>query len=513
MTELNLALPDDVQVPDLATALAAGLVVEEDGSTPVRRRYFDSFDWRLHRAGLALVREDGRWRLRRLDDDTVELETAAGGGRWPRFASEFPAGGGLRKRLDKLLKMRAVIHVATVAGDQRRWRVLNADRKTVLRFDLTALQPEKPASDRVLRVAALRPVRGYDGAADRARAEAARLGVGPLDLPFLDTVLAAIGIEAESYSSRFCADLTDTPESLAAAVRVSRTLLGTMRRNEAGLKTDLDTEFLHDFRVAVRRQRSALTIFKGVFDPAAIDGFKREFAALGRLTGPLRDLDVYLLDEARYRDMVPGALQSGLDSLFEHLREQRAGALTQVRRALGSPAYRGLTDAWDTFLADPQPGPIADRPTGDLARERLQRRHHRVMRMGRAIGSRTPDTALHRLRIECKKLRYLLEFFASLWDADEGKILVDQLKDLQDNLGEFNDLCVQQEMLRAALGELTARRKSALLEAASLGGLVAVLNARQQVVRGEFEATFAAFSRPRITKRFARLASSAEDVA
>ena len=85
------------------------------------------------------------------------------------------------------------------------------------------------------------------------------------------------------------------------------------------------------------------------------------------------------------------------------------------------------------------------------------------------------------------------------------------LKGLQDNLGEFNDLSVQQAMLQAALDDRPARRKSALQEAASLGGLVAALNARQQQVRGEFSAAFAAFTRPRVTRRFARLASNEEN--
>jgi CHAD domain-containing protein len=286
---------------------------------------------------------------------------------------------------------------------------------------------------------------------------------------------------------------------------VSRSLLAAMRSNEAGVDKDIDTEFLHDFRVAVRRQRSALTIFAGVFAPDPIDGFKREFAALGRLTGPLRDLDVYLLDEDRFRGLVPTALQAGLDGLFDDLRAQRRQALAEVRTALHAPAYRQLTTAWDTFLADPQPGPAAAQPVLDLARVRLRRRHDRVLRRGRAIRARTPASALHRLRIECKKLRYLLEFFAALFAAEDVEALVSRLKGLQDNLGEFNDLSVQQDRLRTALAGLPPRRQSSLAEAAALGGLVAALHARQQEVRREFAVAFDAFAGGEVAQRFAKL--------
>jgi CHAD domain-containing protein len=88
----------------------------------------------------------------------------------------------------------------------------------------------------------------------------------------------------------------------------------------------------------------------------------------------------------------------------------------------------------------------------------IYKRYRRIVKKGSKISETTPDEKLHELRIDCKKLRYLLEFFTSLFPENEMKKLVKQLKQLQENLGDFNDLSVQQEFLVNHLGRLNHRR-------------------------------------------------------
>ena len=71
-------------------------------------------------------------------------------------------------------------------------------------------------------------------------------------------------------------------------------LLDTMLANETGTREDIDSEFLHDFRVSVRRTRSAISQIKGVIPQKILDRFRPEFTWLGQITGPTRDMDVYL---------------------------------------------------------------------------------------------------------------------------------------------------------------------------------------------------------------------------
>ncbi len=112
-----------------------------------------------------------------------------------------------------------------------------------------------------------------------------------------------------------------------------------------------------------------------------------------------------------------------------------------------------------------------------------------MLRDGRAI---TSAQALHRLRIQCKKLRYLLEFMAGLVPDDPWPW--SHLKGLQDNLGEFNDLSVQRADTCAALDPDPPQQGPAG-RGAALGGLLAALAARHGQVRAEFAAAFAAFDR------------------
>ena len=90
-----------------------------------------------------------------------------------------------------------------------------------------------------------------------------------------------------------------------------------------GLKRDIDTEFLHDFRVSVRRTRSCLGHIKRVFPPGEVEEFRKEFAWLGSLTGPTRDMDVYLLKMSDYRLTLPEPVQRDLRPLEEFLARLR----------------------------------------------------------------------------------------------------------------------------------------------------------------------------------------------
>ncbi|MCB0297264.1 MAG: CHAD domain-containing protein, partial [Calditrichaeota bacterium] len=115
------------------------------------------------------------------------------------------------------------------------------------------------------------------------------------------------------------------PELPAAAAlqRILRELREVMQQNEPGVIADIDSEFLHDFRVAVRRTRSALGQLKGVFAAERLAQFRSDFAEIGKATNLLRDLDVYLLDRRHYEAMLPETLQGALAPLFTHLEAER----------------------------------------------------------------------------------------------------------------------------------------------------------------------------------------------
>ena len=127
-----------------------------------------------------------------------------------------------------------------------------------------------------------------------------------------------------------------------------------------------------------------------------------------------------------------------------------------------------------------EPSPAADLPVGPLVFRRIYKRYRKIRGIAAGIGAETPDEAVHRLRIECKKLRYLMEFFAELFPREEGAAMLRLLRRLQNRLGEFNDALVQQRSLM----NYWERKRSGSEVALGVGGLVAVLYRRQQQARG-----------------------------
>ena len=113
--------------------------------------------------------------------------------------------------------------------------------------------------------------------------------------------------------------------------------------------------------------------------------------------------------------------------------------------------------------------------------------------MGAAIDGDTPAEALHELRKQGKELRYLLEFFASLYQAEVVKPMVASLKGLQDVLGRFQDREVQADQLRS-LGDEIALLEGGAAALMAMGVLVARLGEEQAQARAEFAASFAAFA-------------------
>ena len=113
--------------------------------------------------------------------------------------------------------------------------------------------------------------------------------------------------------------------------------------------------------------------------------------------------------------------------------------------------------------------------------------------MGGRIDDGSPAEALHELRKKGKELRYLLEFFASLYPADVIKPMVASLKGLQDVLGRFQDREVQADRLRS-LGDEVAMVEGGAPALMAMGVLVQQLAADQAAARAEFTESFAAFA-------------------
>ncbi|UCH85418.1 MAG: CHAD domain-containing protein [Candidatus Latescibacterota bacterium] len=498
-------LPWNIKSNEVLANLARRFATNPPTRQRDRLTFLDTFDWRLYQRGLTLVRTGESHQLRSIDDANV-IESATGGDD-PRFWWDFPAGG-LRERLRRILKERAVIVVGDLALRSRRLGILNADDKTVARV---AVQVGEAYCDgrsaARIRTLAVNPLKGYTKESKKVTRYLMDTGLRLARRNAFDAAVAACGREPGDYSSKLDLHLEASMTGRQATGVIFGHLVDTMQRNVDGIRKDIDTEFLHDFRVAIRRTRSGLSQLKIALPDVVAAEFSKRFAELGRSTNRLRDLDVYLLSRDQYYGMLSDDLKHGLDPLFDRLEKERKTHHESLVRTVEASSYRELVGEWRqvlrTFTDPDTTDEFAVVPVGQLARKVIRKRHNRVIRNGSRIGDDTPDSSLHSLRIDCKKLRYMLEFFASLYPPKIVGGFVKQLKRLQDNLGEFNDLSVQQSELRSFLQ--TAGADASVATAAAIGALVAKLEHRQQVVRLQFAAAFDSFAGPQNQKRFDKM--------
>ena len=284
----------------------------------------------------------------------------------------------------------------------------------------------------------------------------------------------------------------------AAAAEVLRALLGAMEANLPGAIDDPDSESLHDLRVAVRRSRSVQRQLKRTFPPVELDHFRAEFRWLQGLTGPARDLDVYVLGFDDLGALVPEATQGDLDPLLDVLRHHREQAREEMAEGLRSVRFTTPMSEWAALLELLPSMPVADRPDakraiGELAGTRIVKVYKRMVKMGGAIDSTSPPAAYHALRKKGKELRYLLELFgAPFYPKKVVKPMIKSLKVLQDVLGRHQDRQVQQAMLRALAGELATLPDHAPTLVA-VGVLLGSLSQDAHAARGQFAERFDAF--------------------
>jgi CHAD domain-containing protein len=297
------------------------------------------------------------------------------------------------------------------------------------------------------------------------------------------------------YGSKFTLELAGNETAREAMVKVYQALLDTITRNIPRVLADHDPEFLHGIRIAIRRTRTGLSLVKRVLPDSVTDRFRLEFSRLGALTGPVRDLDVYLLAHEDHLKQLPPFLQPGLQDYFVKLRHKRQAEQEKLACALRAKKTQNIFTAWQCTLKqhEHQPADLANLPVRELADRVILKRYKQIVRSDRILDSSTPDAQVHRLRIQCKKLRYSIEFFASLYPKQKLRTLVRQLKKLQEHLGRFNDLSVQQEMLRQSLSNLSPDSRHSLELAAALGGLLKDLFQKQQNLRTHFAKAFARF--------------------
>ncbi len=404
--------------------------------------------------------------------------------RWPAHADVLPAGP-VRDAVAGVTGIRALMVISDERRRQLRLELLNKDGKTVARVEL-----DEPASpDGSPTGLTVHTLRGYDEEGRRAT----RLLTG-LGLRVVEPGEDAGPVVATSTAKRN----RKAPASVLLT-KALRDFSATMRDNLPGLLDDVDTEFLHDFRVAVRQTRSTLKLGRSVLPDVMRSRWETDFKWLGDITTRARDLDVYELDLPKMGSWLTAADPEDLEPFSMYLRRLRSVQRQELVRQLRSARYRRLVAEWEEDLIRlskaAKSGDRKHLSAGQLADRSLSTAYRRVQRGGAAISDASPAEDLHRLRRRCKELRYALEVFSPVVAKGPRKRAVAHLRGLQDVLGRFQDSEVHRQALRGFAGEMMAEGAPAAALLA-MGELIGHLDADQDRARREFGGAFARFARP-----------------
>jgi len=500
-----MLLPERMTVRGAGEAVADALKIQDGAQGEHARNYYDTFDGMLFAAGFSLVHEDGMLSLIERESGIVRASLTATPPRVPLFAADLEPSP-LREELRELTDVRALLALVQIQLRERRMSVLDDEEKTVVRLALEETSLTGPAGrvERLRPRLRVTPIRGYD--AERHNVQLMlehQLGFRPAEELLVDEAVRVAGGVPGGFPAKIEVPLRFEQRADVAAAAVLRALLGVIEANLEGTIEDLDSEFLHDLRVAVRRSRALQRELKGVFGPAELARFRAEFRWLQQATGDARDLDVHVLEFDAMRSLVGGRgyefMQDDLSPLLDVLRARRRQAHVRLVRDLRSKRATRLLAEWGAFLealeeADESERPDAARPIGELAGERIRKVYRRMVKMGDAIVPSSPAEDYHELRKKGKELRYLLELLgASLYPVEVVKPMIKTLKGLQDVLGRHQDREVQVALLRSLGPDVSgAERPEGTLMA--MGALLGRLADDERAARGEFAGRFAEFA-------------------
>jgi triphosphatase len=246
-------------------------------------------------------------------------------------------------------------------------------------------------------------------------------------------------------------------DSFAVAGRKAMWLhVSRMLEREDAVRDPSETDALKRYRVATRRLRAALRVFREAYPKRETKALRTALADLAGALGRVRDLDVRVEELDRWADERGEGTPGAVAPLRAVLTSRRRAAAAVLVRKLDSRSHQRLLTALVLFVTE-QDEAAALR---DGSPERTTRDHaassvwaaYELVRAYASIVRWADLPTLHGLRIEAKRLRYTLEFLGHVL-GPEKDLVIERLVGLQDHLGALNDATLAVAAIRTFLGE------------------------------------------------------------
>ncbi len=493
------------QIDDAMRALSArGCKILERDETNHVDRYFDTPDWSVLSAGWAC-------RTRQRDaDTTLTLKSLHGGDSnvfmrdeisQPLEAPEAspPFGvteGPVKQRLDAMIDGRPLIELFRTSCRRTIYDIQTADVNPVvieMDIDRTRIEAEKTTEKATgtLEFTELELELQSGSPADLERVAALlhdEAGLMPAQFSKFERGLQAAGLEPDSLlESPGAPGIGANDSILALLYHYLGEQFDIVQRQHPRALEGIDPEGVHQMRVSTRRLRAVMKAFRSILGDEAVTRLNAELRWLAQNLGHARDADV---TERGARDAGGG---DG-DHYAQFLEQETISAYERLVDVLQSERCAALEAELRTFIAA---GPTRhmQEQFGKLsvaasAQQFVHAALQKLLAHGDAIDAEAPARRLHKLRIEAKRFRYLLDFYSTV-QADEWVPLTEAVTRLQDVLGEHQDAVTAQARLAdyaASLSHDDDREK--LL---AVAGLMQGETARIAASRSDFATTWAEF--------------------
>lgn len=231
--------------------------------------------------------------------------------------------------------------------------------------------------------------------------------------------------------------IADAHDAGEAARRIAAACLAQAQANETGVLESADIEFVHQLRVALRRLRSALRLFREALPPGEDAAFAEDLRWAAGALGRCRDWDVFVTETLPPLVRAHGDAQAG-KAILARARARQREARRAARETIVSPRYGLAMIRLARWVSAPPRAADGVESLKAFASRRLRKGARRVEEGSAAIAT-LDAAARHRLRIDVKRQRYAVEFLGSLFKSQPVRRHVRALARVQDALGLAND--------------------------------------------------------------------------
>lgn len=480
MTATLFQAPKKITTGRIKRILQNGFYCTDIESEKINEDYYDTFDLSLYRNGAILCLRGNTFFLFSMESGRDIEKQKLSGSSPPRFWWDFHHEQ-IRKYLKSNIDIKSLLKLGSLKEERTSFVVQNTECKNVGRGSIHNRSITTPSKDQfqLPSIFAVTPLKGFESEIDivcrKLQPYFEKASVKSIFISLITESGYKVRLEKLKYPPKIDAHWSACYAIKTAALH----LIEEFELYRPGIIDDIDTEFLHNYRVALRRLRAITGQMKYELPGHNAETVLSSLKTISSYTGNLRDLDVLLLHRRYYIERVPRQLRRGLELFFKYIEGERQKSHERTAAYFASKEY---TDTVSTVkniftlrndkLCNKNSGPV--RPA---AAETIEKRFKKLRKK---IGQFSHNKEIiHSIRIDCKKVRYLLELFSQLFPGKGMKKMIKELKQFQNRLGNLHDIFVQQEMLLRSVHTMEESVCSSPEATAAVGGLITALSGKE----------------------------------